>query len=75
MEELVPQLRLSQELEQALVHRTGELGSLLNNIVSYEHGDPDSVHIEGTAPGEVRDVFLDAIEWVYDVRSAMATKS
>ena len=38
METLVEQLPLSEVIRDALVHRTGDLGRLLNDVIAYERG-------------------------------------
>lgn len=63
METLTNSLPLPENIKTALLHHEGELGKILKCVLSYELGDWDNAIYGDLTIDEVRDSYLDAIEW------------
>lgn len=63
METLTNSLPLPANIKTALLHHEGELGEILKCVLSYELGDWDNAKYGELSIDEIRDSYLDAIEW------------
>lgn len=63
MEEVMQQLSLSEELQQALVHQQGELGQTLLNVIEYVQGRLSTVSDTGYSMEDLTEAYLQALQW------------
>ena len=63
MEDILESLPLTEELRHALLQRRGPMGEALDCVVAYERGDFDAVEFASLAPEDIRDSYLEAVEW------------
>lgn len=71
MSTILSHLSLSDEVEDALINRTGPLGSLIETAISYEHGDLASIALCGMDISVVRNAYLDSVVWAEDLRNML----
>ena len=65
--EVVAELPLSQDVHQALLHRQGPAGQVLDCVLHYEAGDWDWLELRQHTPDTVLKAYLDAIDWTRTV--------
>lgn len=70
METLVEQLPLSDAIREALVHRTGDLGRLLDDVVAYERG---TIALEPAQRRMFVTAYASALAAANELRQAIAT--
>jgi len=63
MEELLTQLPLSDEINNALLYNEGQIGSVLKCVIAYERGHWDEAKDINLQPTELPDSYLEAIAW------------
>jgi EAL and modified HD-GYP domain-containing signal transduction protein len=63
MDEIIRLLPLTDELNEALLSRTGPIGEILSVTLAYERAEWDGVFLEGVEPERVREVYFEAIAW------------
>ena len=63
MEEVVTALPLSDEVTAALLESQGHLGAALDCALAYERGDWDAVSYLSLTPEEIRDAYLESLDW------------
>lgn len=63
MELLIEGLPLAENIRSALIRREGELGKILNCVLAYESGDWKNAQYGNLTINEVRDCYLDALQW------------
>ena len=63
MDELLNELNLNPLLHQALLEQDGDLGSMLENVIAYEHGNWDELEDSGLEMDVWRDVYMDSVRW------------
>lgn len=73
MEDVVAELPLSDELRQALLTRSGPIGSTLASVLAYERAAWEDVDLPGLEPAVVAGAYLDAVEWTYRIQSVLAS--
>ena len=61
--ELIAQLSLADELNQALIEGSGAIGKVLTAVIAYEQADWDKVGLAGITPAQLRDGYLEAVQW------------
>lgn len=71
-EKLVSHLPLAEEVSQALVARSGELGKLLSNVIVYEHGDWAALEGAASQRAYLGEAYLEAVAWASEVRAQLA---
>ena len=67
LSEVVGELPLSREVHQALLHRQGRAGQVLDCVLHYEAGDWDWLELREYPPDTVLQAYLDAIDWTRTV--------
>jgi len=74
MQEIVPHLPLSTELQQALLERRGTMGAVLQCITHYEKGEWDKVQLysERLGLGNINIAYLNAVKTTEDVDSNLS---
>lgn len=65
MDEVVALLPLAEEMNNALLHHDGELGRVLESVVSYEQG------VGSSGPTDVTSVYCEALQWTQECCQAM----
>ncbi|MEO6697117.1 MAG: HDOD domain-containing protein [Gammaproteobacteria bacterium] len=63
MEDVLTALPLSQEINDALLRREGNLGTILQCVLDYERGNWDAVHCTGLQQAEITQAYLEAVAW------------
>lgn len=63
MKALTDNLPLPANIKTALLRHEGELGEILKCVLSYENGDWDNATYADLSVDEIRDSYLEAIEW------------
>ena len=63
MELLIEGLPLAENVRAALIRHDGELGKILHCVLSYESGDWENAVHEKLTNDDLRDCYLDALQW------------
>lgn len=63
MSELLTTLRLSPEVNEALIYHDGVLGKILEGVLAYDQGDWENVLGLDLSQSAIRDAYLEAITW------------
>ena len=63
MEDILEQLPLARELNDALLKRDGGMGAALDCVIAYERGEWDAVSFRHLEASDIRGAYLDAVEW------------
>ena len=71
MDELLQQLPLSDEINNALLYRDGQLGDVLKCVLAYERGDWEEAKNIDLEAQELLDCYLQAIEWANTVNQEL----
>lgn len=72
--ELIPQLSLVDELNQALLERSGMIGNVLATVIAYEQADWEKISLAGVAPAQLRSSYLEAVQWSREAAQQLNTK-
>lgn len=67
MEEILTQLPLADHISNALLHREGDHGEVLNCVLAYERGRWEKIGCTRLTLSEIRDCYLTALQWAGDV--------
>ena len=70
MEEVVALLPLDADMNEALLHHTGEYGALLACVISYGSDDPAGLSSLNLSSSQVLDSYLDALRWTMECNLA-----
>jgi EAL and modified HD-GYP domain-containing signal transduction protein len=62
--QLIGQLPLSPDVSAALLHGTGDMGRVLSVVLAYERCEWEHVRLDPLSGEEIRNVYLDTIQWV-----------
>jgi EAL and modified HD-GYP domain-containing signal transduction protein len=71
MEKAVAKLPLAEEVQAALIRREGPAGQALRCAMAYERADWDNIEFNGMAPGAVRDIYMESIEWARKISTGL----
>ena len=63
MSVLIEGLPLTESIRTALISYEGELGKILHCVLAYEDGDWENAHYDNLSINEIRDCYLDALNW------------
>ena len=63
LEEALELVSVSEEVEAALKRRSGPIGQVLNAVMQYEKGNWDNASVLPVDDNDIRDTYLEAIEW------------
>ncbi|MGP8208483.1 MAG: EAL and HDOD domain-containing protein [Acidimicrobiales bacterium] len=69
--QVVDGLCLTGELEDALLERTGLLGDVLADVLTWELGGENLVLRSGTAPADAQHCYLQALAWVNETTGVL----
>jgi EAL and modified HD-GYP domain-containing signal transduction protein len=67
MERIMSELPLANDIVRALLNHEGRLGELLELVTHYEQGDWDKLTIGSLSVDELRQCYLESIEWSSDL--------
>jgi EAL and modified HD-GYP domain-containing signal transduction protein len=67
MEEVLEDLPLTEEVNQAILHKQGPLGRVLQCAIAYEQGDWEQLPDLGLDNATIRNAYLEAIQWTREV--------
>ena len=73
MEQVLENMPLAPELQQAILRREGTCGRLLSGIEAHEHGDWSGVEASGLDLAVLTPAWVDATVWVRQVRGMAIT--
>ena len=68
---IIERLPLSDELNQALLNRTGAVGRALQDVINYEKGDWAAVEASPLPIEVLVRAYLDAIHWAKELSSQL----
>ncbi len=63
MQDVMQQLSLSEELQNALVHQQGDIGHTLFNVIEYVQGNPSAIKSSDHNMGDLTETYLQAMQW------------
>jgi EAL and modified HD-GYP domain-containing signal transduction protein len=63
MSELLSELPIGADVQQALLQHEGEIGRILHSVLAYESGDWDNIHQLGIDSSVITDSYLRALVW------------
>jgi c-di-GMP phosphodiesterase len=63
MPELLSELPIGADVQQALLQHEGEIGRILHSVLAYESGDWDNIHQLGIDSSVITDSYLRALVW------------
>lgn len=70
MKEALQLVPLAPEVGEAILHRTGELGEVLECVLNYEEWKFDKVHLDGVDECAIQDTWFEASDWVQSLLNA-----
>jgi EAL and modified HD-GYP domain-containing signal transduction protein len=71
LKEVVAPLPLHQDIRDALIHHSGELGTQLDTVLAYERGEFERLPRTDT-PDAVREAYLSSLGWVTEIEKELA---
>jgi c-di-GMP-related signal transduction protein len=71
MEQALAELPLADDIKEALIHQTGQIGQALRCTIAYERADWDWVQFYGMSLAPIRDSYMDAIAWSRQVFNSL----
>lgn len=63
LEDILGQVTLSEEVNDALLHRKGDLGEMLSCVLAYEAGDIEHLQYRNLKLKSIRECYFDAVRW------------
>jgi EAL and modified HD-GYP domain-containing signal transduction protein len=73
LRDVVAPLPLHQDIHEALIHHTGELGVQLEHVLAYERGEFERLPQTDPTPGAIREAYLSSLGWVMKMEKELAT--
>lgn len=71
MDELLQPLKLSEEITQALINSSGDLGRVLERVIAYEQADWDSKIFSDVNLKQFRKDYMSSIAWADESMKSM----
>lgn len=71
METLLEQIKLDQEITDALLERKGPMGELLTAIIYYEQGEWDNLKYDSLTPQQYAQAYQESINWTEAIMSEL----
>jgi len=69
IEKVLSQLPLTKEIAEAILHKAGKAGEVLQYTINYERWELSSNHFETIKPQIIAGIYLESINWANDVLS------
>lgn len=63
LEEILERLPLIDDVKLALLEHRGPVGNVLASVLAYEDADPSALHLPDFTAEQVRQSYLDALQW------------
>ncbi len=73
--DIVGKMPLSAEIELALLTGEGDVGQVLNAVISYERGQFEASMLPGMTPNDLWDVYIRTLEWANIAAHSMLSKA
>lgn len=67
IDEALAQLPLTEDVEQAILNRSGKAGEILAYVISYERWELSRLHFSRISPQNIGSIYLQSITWASDV--------
>jgi EAL and modified HD-GYP domain-containing signal transduction protein len=67
MTDVLANLPLTEEINQAILEKRGEKGATLRTVLAYEHSDWAGVNLPGLNIAQIRETYFDSIAWAAEV--------
>jgi c-di-GMP phosphodiesterase len=71
MEHALAELPLTDDIKNALIHRSGPIGQALRCTIAYERADWDDVQFYGMPAAPIREKYIEAISWARQLTSGL----
>jgi c-di-GMP phosphodiesterase len=71
--DILQELPLSDDLNQALLAHAGEMGEMLENILAYEFGNWDKIQSDSLAFDVFQEAYFKSIEWAGELGKALSS--
>jgi EAL and modified HD-GYP domain-containing signal transduction protein len=71
MEEILGQLPMAPELDEAILEQTGHFGAALRTAMSFETGDWVGIKLLGIDPLKTQAAYLDSLDWAEGLRPTL----
>jgi EAL and modified HD-GYP domain-containing signal transduction protein len=72
LRDVVGTLPLHEEIQEALIHHAGGLGTQLEQVLAYERGEFERLPRADPTPGRVREAYLSSLGWVMKMEKELA---
>jgi EAL and modified HD-GYP domain-containing signal transduction protein len=72
MRDVLEELPLSEELEEALLTHQGMMGSVLREVIAYERGAWQPAAFRGIKPEAMQAIYVEAVEWAEAAHRAVS---
>lgn len=63
MQDIMQQLTLSEDLQNALIYQQGDIGQTLFNVIEYVRGHPEAVNGSDYSMEDLTEIYLQALQW------------
>lgn len=73
MTEVLDHIPLSKDITDALFYGAGRPGEALKCVLAYERGDWDRVCFSGLSANQIREIYLDAVDWAENISHSVVT--
>jgi EAL and modified HD-GYP domain-containing signal transduction protein len=67
MDEVLQELPLTDEVNDAILNHQGPMGQILHSVIAYEQGDWEQISDLGLDNQSLKNAYLEAIQWTRDV--------
>lgn len=71
MEKALTELPLVDEVRDALINRSGQIGQALRCTIAYERADWDNVQFYGLPALPIRDIYMESISWAQQITKGL----
>ncbi|MGB9674301.1 MAG: EAL and HDOD domain-containing protein [Anaerolineales bacterium] len=71
LEQLLLNIKITQEIKDALMERKGNIGKALDCVVGYENAEWEKVNFFKHGFEDIRDIYLKSLIWVESMRRAL----
>jgi EAL and modified HD-GYP domain-containing signal transduction protein len=75
MEQALEPLPLAEDVRDAILQHAGLMGRALDATLGYERGEWDRADKLPLAPGRIREIYLDALQWARDIDEALQAEA
>jgi len=72
LRDVIAPLPLHQDIQEALIHHSGQLGVQLENVLAYERGEFERLPSSDPTPSAIREAYLNSLGWVMRMEKELA---